>query len=128
MVGAKAYMEYTEQSIYTSSPGDILLMLFNAELKNIKAAILFIQKNRYKEAHERLLKAQDIMTELISSLDFSYKISDDLSKLYSFIKNELIYANIHKDTDRLSQLLPIVTELRDAWDRANSMSTPLASK
>lgn len=85
MNGSKAYIQYTEQNIYTASPGEILLMLYNAELKNIKTAILFIEKKRYGEAHEKLLKAQDIITELISSLDFSYKISHDLLKLYDYI-------------------------------------------
>lgn len=128
MNGSKAYQQYTEQNIYSATPGDLLLMLFNAELKNIKAAILFIEKKKFNEAHQRLMKAQDIMSELIASLDFTYKISDELSKLYSFVKSELMYANIKKDADRLTRILPIVTELRDTWEKAVGMHTVSASR
>jgi flagellar biosynthetic protein FliS len=121
MNNSNAYL-YTEQSGITASPGELLMMLLNAEIKNIRIAILSIGAGKLTDAHQRLIKAQDIMDELILSLDDTYEISKELTPLYLFIKKELMSANIKKDTEKLEKLLPIVTELRDSWEKAYEIS------
>lgn len=121
MNNSNAYL-YTEQSGITASPGELLMMLLNAEIKNIRIAILSIGAGKLTDAHQRLMKAQDIMDELILSLDDAYEISKELTPLYLFIKKELMSANIKKDTEKLEKLLPIVTELRDSWEKAYEIS------
>ena len=115
-------MQYTEQSGLTAKPGELLIMLFNAELKNIKIAIINIEAGNMAEAHARLIKAQDIINELIVSLDYKYEISKELSALYTFINGELISANIKKDQEKLKKLLPLITDLRDTWEQADKLS------
>ena len=122
MSDTKAYIEYTEQSLYTASPGELLVMLFNAEIKNIKSAMLYIEAKNITRSHEKLMKAQGIMTELISSLDNSYEIAKELTPLYNFIKKELIAANLSKDAAKLEEILPVVISLRDTWENANQIT------
>jgi len=122
MNNEKACMQYTELSGMTATPGELLIMLFNAEIKNIKKAILSIQSGNIVNSHNALKKSQDIITELITSLDDKYEISKELKPLYLFIKRELITANLKKDAERLEKLLPIVTELRDTWKEANMLA------
>ncbi len=97
-------------------------MLFNAELKNIKIAILNIKAGKTVDAHNKIIQAQKIMDELLLSLDFKYPISKELQTLYLFIKRELISANIKKDTEKLEKLLPLITELRDTWEQADKLA------
>jgi len=122
MNNEKACVQYTELSGLTATPGELLIMLFNAEIKNIKKAILNINAGNIVDAHNALKKAQAIITELITSLDDKYEISKELKPLYFFIKRELITANVKKDAERLDKILPIVTELRDTWKEANRLS------
>ncbi|MDF2568109.1 MAG: fliS [Oscillospiraceae bacterium] len=122
MNNTKAYLNYVEQSGMTATPGELLLMLWNAEIKNIKIAVLNIKSGNLSEAHEKLIRAQDIVDELILSLDDRYEISKNLTNLYTFIKNELVLANLKKDSERLEAILPLVTEMRDTWEQANKIS------
>jgi len=115
-------MQYAELSGLTATPGELLIMLFNAEIKNIKKAILNINSGNIVDAHNALKKAQAIITELITSLDDKYEIAKELKPIYFFIKKELITANVKKDAERLEKLLPIVTGLRDTWKEANRLS------
>lgn len=115
-------LNYVEQTSITATPGELLIMLWNAEIKNIKIAIISIRSNRIPEAHEKIMKAQAIIDELIYSLDTRYEISNELSKLYSFIKSELIAANLKKDVEKLEEILPLVTEMRDTWQEAYKLS------
>lgn len=123
MNNTEACLQYTELSGMTATPGELLIMLFNAEIKNIKKAIICIKNRDVVNSHNCLKKAQDIITELIVSLDETYQISKELKPLYLFIKRELIAANINKDMEKLEKLLPIVTELRDTWKEANRIAS-----
>ncbi len=122
MNNSNAYKLYTEQSGISATPGELLVMLFNAELKNIKIAILNIKAGKTNDAHTRLIQAQKIMDELNMSLDHTYAISKELQSLYNFIKRELVSANIKKDTEKLEKLLPLITELRDTWEQADKLA------
>jgi flagellar protein FliS len=119
---ANAVMHYTDQAGITAAPDELLILLLNAEIKNIRRAVVSIKSKDISKAHNSLIKAQDIIDELIMSLDMSYAISNNLLSLYSFIKNQLSQANIHKDPDLLESLLPTVKELRDTWVQASKIS------
>jgi len=121
MNNARAVMQYTEQAGITAAPDELLVMILNAEIKNIRMAAIAIKEKRISDAHGRLIKAQDIIDELIMSLDMSYEISGDLMALYCFIKDKLVEANIKKDIGILEQLVPVVTELRDTWAQASKL-------
>lgn len=113
---------YVQQTSITATPGELLVMLWNAEIKNIKLAILAINKNDMSEAHNKIIKAQEIIGELIYSLDDRYEISAELERMYSFIRSELVQANMKKDVKILENILPLVTEFRDTWEEANKLS------
>ena len=65
-----------------------------------------------------LLKAQDIVSELICSLDMEVEMSGQLYALYDFLLNCLIEGNIKKDSSVLQHALGIVCGLREAWESA----------
>jgi len=115
-------MEYTTESLYTASSGELIVLLYNAEIKNIKAAILFIKAKNIQKSHEKLIRAKEIIYELISSLDESYAISKELKNLYEFFLKELTAANIKKEAEILENILPLVIQLRDTWIEANQIA------
>jgi flagellar secretion chaperone FliS len=121
MLNNKPYKVYKEQSVLTATPGELIGLLLSAEVKNIKKAIISIKDNDIPSAHENLVKAQDIIDELIISLDLRYEISNQLEALYNFIKKTLIEANVKKDIDKLISILPIVSELRDSFIQAEKL-------
>ncbi|MBS4054454.1 MAG: flagellar export chaperone FliS [Thermaerobacter sp.] len=112
------YQVYQQQSVMTASPGDLTLMLFNGCLKFMGRAELALGKKDLAGAHEALLRAQDIVAELMSSLDMQYEVSSNLLALYEFIYRHLVQANIKKDPSLIAEAVALVAELRDTWAEA----------
>ena len=99
----------------TASSTDLVVMLYDALKKNIILGRRGIDKKDVKTAHKHLMKAQDIVTELINSLDMNYHISEELLNMYEFILKQLQEANIRKDKEPLIPVIEMVDSIRDAW-------------
>ena len=109
------YQQYQEQSIKTASPGELTLMLYNGCIKFINQAKQFIEQKDIEKANNAIVRAQDIIQELLVTLNMDYEISKNLAALYDFMYRRLIDANISKDVEALDEVLDLVTELRDTW-------------
>ena len=90
-------------------------MLYNGCIKFINKAKLAIEEKNIQEANNAIIRAQDIIHELMYTLNMDYDISNNLAALYDFMNRRLIDANLSKDTEPLDEVLELVTELRDTW-------------
>jgi len=112
------YRSYKENSVTTACPEELVVLMYRGLEKYIKQGQIFINEKNYEKANEVLLKAQDIVSELILSLDMDIDISGQLYNLYDFILVCLREGNIKKESSRLEDALPIVTGLKEAWEGA----------
>jgi flagellar protein FliS len=64
-----------------------------------------------------IIKARDIITELMVSLDFEQggQIAQNLFALYTRFNKELMEAHMGMDAPRISTVRNMVNELRGAW-------------
>jgi flagellar protein FliS len=113
-----AYNQYKENSIYTSSPEELTMMLYNGLVKFIMQAQVAIEKNDLEKANEGIIRAQEIVSEFQVTLDMKYPISESLMLLYDYMYRRLIEANIKKDAEILGEILDYAKELRDTWGQA----------
>ncbi len=109
------YEKYRENSIMTASPGEITLMLFEGCWKFLKKAKIALEEKDIQESHNNLIKAQNIVVELIESLDFNYEISHNLFKVYEFVYEELIQINVTKDAKRIDPIIDIMYGYYETW-------------
>lgn len=112
------YDKYKENSIYTASPEELTLMLYNGLIKFIMQGQKAIDDKNIQKAHESIIKAQDIVNEFMVTIDQSYEIAKSLLALYDYMKRRLIQANIRKDKSILEEVLGMAKELRDTWMQA----------
>ena len=112
------YQQYQQQNVNTASPGELVVMLYDGCIRFIKQAVERINNNNMQEAHDAIIRAQDIILEFMSTLDMNYEISQNLLALYDYMHGQLIEANIQKDADILQEVLELLTELRDTWAEA----------
>jgi flagellar protein FliS len=112
---------YQSQTVETASPARLITMLYDGGLRTIAAARTAIDEQRMADAHEQLVKAQAIVTELSASLNMKDggQIARSLADLYDFCVDRLVRANLEKSTIHLRPVEKILIELRDAW---NAMS------
>lgn len=113
-----ALNQYKQNTVFTATPEELTLMLYDGAIKFMNIGKYNIENNNIAKSHEALMRAQDIIIELNSSLNMEYEISTNLRELYEFIMDKLIDANIHKQIEPIEEALEIVTEMRDTWKEA----------
>lgn len=109
---------YKRTQIETASPKQLVVLLYEGAIKFIRLGELAIEKQDTTKANTNILKAQDIVTELMVSLNHQNgenAIASDLQAMYSYILNQLIQANLKKDSNILMETRTLLSELRDAW-------------
>ena len=111
---------YKHDYVSTASPADLIIMLYEGCIKQIKLARIHLESGAAEKTGEALKNAQDIVTELMESLDMSFEISKELMRLYDFILFELMQMNIKKDMEKSADVLDILVTLKDAWIGAKS--------
>ncbi len=116
------YSNYAKQGVMTASPGELTLMLYDGCIKFIKRAQIFIEEQNMEQAHNNIVRAQDIIIELTNTLDLNYTLSDELLAIYDFINHELIEANITKDTEKLGGIAELLSDIRNTWQQAIKIS------
>ncbi|MBE6083129.1 MULTISPECIES: flagellar export chaperone FliS [Tissierellales] len=107
--------QYKQNSILTAAPEELTLMLFDGAIKFVNLGKIHIENGEIEKANSAILRAQDIIVELDSSLDMKYEISKNLDEIYKFILNRLIAANLKKDIAPLDESLELLNEIRDTW-------------
>nr|WP_300095269.1 flagellar export chaperone FliS [Sedimentibacter sp.] len=113
-----AYNQYKQNSIYTASPEELTLMLYNGLVKFLMQAQAACEKKEIEKTHNSIKRAQDILTEFRETLDRKYPIAENLDALYDYMYRRLVDANIAKDAEIVDEVLGIAKELRDTWSQA----------
>lgn len=110
--------EYLKQSVMTASPAELIVMLFESCIKNLKLAeICLSDKKDIERSNEHFIKAQKIIMELVNCLDTSFEISKDLLSIYDFLLYSIRVMNIKKDLSQLPGVLEILDSLRNTWEQ-----------
>lgn len=117
-MSAYAYEAYKNTAIETASPGKLLLMLYDGAIRNLDNARQAILDQDTVASHKHLLKAQDIILELMCTLNMEYDIAKNLYALYDFMYRHLVQANVKKDPEMVVEVRELLAELRATWDQA----------
>ncbi|RJX27871.1 MAG: flagellar export chaperone FliS [Dethiobacter sp.] len=113
------YHQYKQNEVGTASPEKLLLMLYNAALKFLKLSRVGVEEKNIEKANMYIGKAQDIIYELMASLDFEQEnIPEKLYYLYDYMNQRLVQANIKKNAAIIKEVEGMLTELRDTWKAA----------
>lgn len=110
-----AYQAYQQGSVNTATPGELTLMLYNGCLKFIRRAKTAIENREVEEKNKNLIKAQNIITELMVTLRTGSELSDQMRTMYDYINQRLMKANIESSVDILEEVESYVMEFRDTW-------------
>ena len=114
---------YVSNSIETMSPGRMIVALYERLTLDLERAERAIVAADPSVAHECLLHAQEIVSELHDSLDAErWPAGRNLKDVYVFLLFELIAANVDKDATRVASCHALVVPLRDAWNAAAGLT------
>ncbi|MCI8306456.1 MAG: flagellar export chaperone FliS [Lachnospiraceae bacterium] len=106
---------YKNSKIQTASPAELTLMLYDGAVKFCNVALISLEKNDYEKVSENLIKAQKIIMEFRSTLDFKYPVAKDFDVVYEYIYRRLVDANLKKDAEIIEEALKHIKEMRETW-------------
>ena len=113
---------YKETHIKTASGGKLILMIYNEAVRQLEIALESIENksNKLESASNSIIKTQDLITELIVSLDFEKggEIANSLFSLYMFFNKQLMEANLNKDVEIIKNIKTYLVDLKSAWTQA----------
>lgn len=116
MYNAKqAYNAYSRDKVLTASPVELIIMLYDEAIKQLKMADIAIEAKNFEKANVSLQKVLAILDELIKSLDLTIQIGKDLLEIYQFVCKSVIDINVKKDREAIPPIIEVLNNLREAW-------------
>ena len=119
MSAASLRARYLGDAVATSSPQQILVMLYDRLALDLERAQQAVADGDRSRANDELQHAQAIVMELLSSLPVdAWDGGPRLAGLYNWLLGELVQANLKQDANRITSCRQVVEPLRDAWRQA----------
>jgi len=125
---AQLRSRYARDSVSTASPVRLVTMLYDRLAVDLDDAVCAISVADPQSAHTALRHAQDIVQELSTSLDLeTWPGGSGLKSLYVWLIEQLIGANLAKDSSIVDGCRDVVEQLRETWhEAANSVQVKMA--
>ena len=112
---------YLVERVMTASPAELTAMLYDAAVGAVRSAQRLHEAGDFLGASPKVLKAQDIVLELRSTLDHesasadATRLAGDLDALYTWCWTRLLDANLKRDSRGLADALEVLEPLQQAW-------------
>ena len=130
---SKCARAYKSVAVMTSTPGQLVLMLFDGALRFLSAALHGFELEgigpRMEQIHNNAIKTQKILRELQYSLDLKAggEFAQRMHALYDYMIDQLVRANLTKDPEPIRLVESLLREIRDAWAQMLEQATAVAA-
>lgn len=114
---------YQHNDVLSMSPPRRLVFLYGQVLASLRQAARKLEEGDIENRSRLLTRAREIIAELLCTLDFSVggEIAVNLASLYTWMMDETVSIDRHKDGKRLERLTLMVADLHGAWEKAAIM-------
>lgn len=120
--GYKQHNQYNQVQIKTANKGKLIVMLYQGSIRFMNRALLLLEKKDMEGKGNALIRAQDIILELLYSLDQGLldqgdELALNLRRLYLYSYRRLVHANVHMDTEAIEEVITVMQNLLQAWEQ-----------
>ena len=110
---------YVQDAVSTASPATLLIMLYDRLVLDLLRAEAALTEGQRDAAHQQLVHAQDIVSELAATLDVdAWDGARQLMSVYTFLATSLVEANVEGDVAKVVACRELVEPLQEAWQQA----------
>ena len=114
--------QYRKVQIKTANKGNLILLLYRGAIKFMNKAIEQLQQKDLEGKGNSLMRAQDIVLELMYSLDNKMlaegnPLAVNLQSLYLYAYRRLVHANVHMEVEPIEEVIALLQNLLDAWEK-----------
>lgn len=115
MASPNAYAQYNNSKVLTASPAELTLMLYEGAIKFCNIAITAVEQKDIQKAHTNIVKTERIIDHFRKTLDMKYPVAQDFERVYVYLDQRLLEANMKKDKEILKEVLEHLRSMRDTW-------------
>lgn len=115
MAPQNGYATYQRSRIMTATPAELTLMLYDGAIKFCNIALVGMENKDIEKTHNNIIKARNVIDELLSTLNHKYPVAKDFENVYTYIRELLTEANVKKDPEILNMALEEIRGMRDTW-------------
>ena len=117
---------YKKAAVSTVDQRKLIIMLYDGAIRFLTQATDKMAKAETYEAHRNLIRGKSIIAELLASLNLEAggEIARNLQRLYTYMFNELIEANLNNDVKRVASVVELLKELRLGWQGIKPEGAP----
>jgi len=125
----KAADRYKQVRANTSTPGELLLALYDGLFRFLNGAKACFENQQAPRGRELVGKAHAVVSELLLALDHTAapELCANLAAVYDFALSRLSDANREARPKPIDDVLRALTPLREAWALAVPKATAEAS-
>ncbi len=121
MYSARA--SYVTAAVETATPSALVTMLFDRLLLDVDRASAAFERGETLEARTLVQHAQDIVAELMASLDVAvWDGGPALMSVYAFLYSSLVDASRNSDVDLLGDCRELIASLTSTWHEAAALA------
>jgi flagellar protein FliS len=115
-----AHQSYRQTQAETAAPGELVVMLYRGAARFVSSAVEAIEARNVPTAHNNLIRAQAVITELLETLDLTRggELARNLMQIYEYMSHRLVEANLRKDVAPAREVERLLRELLPAWEQA----------
>lgn len=115
-----SYQKYKEDSIYSMSRVELLLLLYDEAVSRLFKAEYALADKEYGVFEDSLERTLRIIRYLVNILDMEQPISRDLRRIYNYMIYDIskIKAGREREKAELLRMRNILSELRGAFEEA----------
>ncbi len=113
------YQQYRATKVETAGSVDLVVMLYQGAVRFTRQAVEALEQDDLKAAHTNFVRAQDIVVELLGSLnrEAGGQIATQLAGIYDYAFRRLLHANVKKDPAPALEVITIFRDLGKAWQQ-----------
>jgi flagellar secretion chaperone FliS len=128
-MSGKAVDRYKQVRANTSTPGELLLALYDGLFRFLNGAKACFENQQAPRGRELVGKAHAVVSELLLALDHAAapELCANLAAVYDFALSRLSDANRDAQAKPIADVLRALTPLREAWALAVPKATAEAS-
>jgi flagellar secretion chaperone FliS len=113
---------YSQVQIQTATKGKLIVLLYQGAIRFMKKALLSMEKKDMEGKGQCLIRAQDIILELLYALDQQRLENGDqlalnLQRLYLYAYRKLVQANLRVDAKPVEEVIGLMASLLEAWEQ-----------
>ena len=119
-----AYAQYNNSKVLTASPQELTKMLYDGAIKFCNIAQIGLEKGDELKFTTNLVKVENIVDYLNSTLDMKYPVAKDFENGDNLILGLCVDADLHREyaEENMAKVNKFLHTMRDTWVQAMALS------